>query len=794
MIKNYFTIAVRNIRRNISYTLINVFGLALGITCSLVLFLMIRFSTSFDKNHDNGDRIYRVVTSTNNRGREDFFMGVPIPLVEAVKNDFTGIEKVLLISRSDAGIISIDTNGDRKLFDEESGIAFTDSTFFQFFERAIVKGNQYTALSAPNSIILSQKLATKYFGTDDPIGKVIRQNNSRDFHVTAVMEDFADNTNFPFDLIASYATIKQQKEDQGWNSVYSDDQCYLMLGDGVDATTVEAQFPGMIEKYQSDSREVDLKRWLQPLSDLNHDRRFSNYRYRTVSYESIWAMGVVAVFLIITACINFVNLSTAVAVKRSREVGIRKVLGSQRAQLVLQFLSETAVITLFSVLIAIGMAELALIELNSFLDLNLHVNLTQQNTLWYLAAVWLLVTLAAGFYPSMLLSGFSPALALKNKITNKSAGGFVLRRGLVVFQFVISQVLVVGTIILLTQMKFIRDKDLGFTKEAVMLVVMPEENNINKKVAVKTQVDRLPGIKNSSLCFTPPSSGSVSATGFRIDGKDDNYVTQVKMFDGNYLDVFELELVAGRGIESNDSSLAWLVNEKLVKVVGYDKPEDILGRNIRMWGRTLPVVGVVKDFHALSLEQEIDPIVMFNQIEDYQYLALKIEPGQVNVTKDAVQKIWEAQYPDFLFDYEFLDEAIANFYESEEEMSVMLAVFSGIAIIIGCLGLYGLISFLANEREKEIGVRKVLGASTGQILYIFSKEFVILIVIAFLVAGPLAGYAMSKWLENYVYRVPLHWLMFTAGIGLTLMIAFATVGYRSFRAAVTNPVNVLRTE
>lgn len=369
-----------------------------------------------------------------------------------------------------------------------------------------------------------------------------------------------------------------------------------------------------------------------------------------------------------------------------------------------------------------------------------------------------------------------------------------MRRGLVVFQFVISQVLVVGTIILLTQMKFIHDKDLGFTKEAVMLVFMPEENNINKKVAVKTEVDRLPGVKNSSLCFTPPSSGSVSATGFRIDGKDENYVTQVKMFDGNYLDVFELELVAGRGIESNDSSLAWLVNEKLVKVVGYDKPEDILGRNIRMWGRTHPVVGVVKDFHALSLEQEIDPIVMFNQIEDYQYLALKIEPGQVNVTKDAVQKIWEAQYPDFLFDYQFLDEAIANFYESEEKMSVMLAVFSAIAIIIGCLGLYGLISFLANEKEKEIGVRKVLGASTGQILYIFSKEFVLLIVIAFMIAGPLAGYAMSKWLENYVYRVPLHWLMFTAGIGLTLLIAFVTVGYRSFRAAVTNPVNVLRTE
>lgn len=793
MIKNYITIALRNIRRSMSYTIINVLGLALGITCSMVLFLMIRFSTSFDKNHDNGDRIYRVVGSNSHGGREDFGAGVPVPLVDAVKTDVTGIEKVLFISREDGGLISIDDENGRKLFDEEQGFAYTDSVFFQFFERKILKGNQYTALSEPNTVILSEKQAKKYFSDEDPIGKVIRHNNLRDLQVTAVMEDYPDNTNFPFDMIVSYLTIKKQKDEQGWNSTYSDDQCYVMLSEGMDPQSVNNQFPEFDKKYYGEESAADLKKWLQPLSDLNHDTRFSNYRYRTVSYESIWAMGVVAFFLVITACINFINLSTAVAVKRSREVGIRKVLGSQRAQLVFQFLSETAVITFFSLLLSIGLAELALIKVNSFLDLNLHVDLKDISILVYILIIWVAVSAASGFYPAMLLSGFSPALALKNKITSKSSGGFVLRRGLVVFQFVISQVLVVGTIILLSQMKFIREKDLGFSKEAIVLVPIPEED-IARMSTLKKEVERLPGVELASLCYTAPSSGSVSATGFRVDGGEESLFTHVKMIDNDYLELFGLDLVAGNNITESDTASAWIVNEKLVKVAGFEKPEDILGRNIKMWGRNLPVVGVVGNFHMMSLEREIDPIILFSMADNYKLIAIKFEPGKFNASKEAIQKAWENLYPNFLYSHLFLDEEIAGFYESEEQMSTMLSVFSSIAILIGCLGLYGLISFLANEKEKEIGVRKVLGATTMQIFYIFSREFVVLVVIAFVVAAPLAGYAMNKWLENYQYRVPLNWIMFISGISLTLMIAFITVGYRSLRAAKTNPVEVLRSE
>jgi ABC-type antimicrobial peptide transport system permease subunit len=504
-------------------------------------------------------------------------------------------------------------------------------------------------------------------------------------------------------------------------------------------------------------------------------------------------MGVVALFLVITACINFINLSTAVAVKRSREVGIRKVLGSQRMQLVFQFFNETGVITFISILLSIGMAELALIKLNSFLVLDLHVDLTDTSTLLYLFSVWIIVSLTSGLYPAMLLSGFSPALALKNKITNKSTGGFVLRRSLVVFQFVISQVLVVGTIILMTQMKFIREKDLGFSKEAIILVPLPEED-LTRKSTLKLEVERMPGVEMASLCYTAPSSGSVSATGFRVDGSEESLFTHVKMIDKDYIKLFGLELVAGTNIPESDTVPAWIVNEKLVKVAGFETPEDILGRNLRMWNRTLPVVGVVRDFHMLSLEREIDPIILFSMSDNYELMAVKFEPGKFNVSKDAIQQTWQTLYPNFVYSHQFLDEEIAGFYESEEQMSKMLSVFSSIAILIGCLGLYGLISFMANEKEKEIGVRKVLGATTGQIFYIFSREFIILVVVAFVIAAPLAGYAMGKWLENYQYRTPLSWMMFASGILLTLFIAFITVGYRSLRAAKTNPVEVLRSE
>lgn len=794
MIKNYFIITLRNIQRNLSYSVINVFGLALGITCSLVLFLMITFFTSFDNFHENGDRIYRVVNKSDHNGRENFGPGVPAPLPDAVRSDFSGIAHVLFISGSHNGLFTIEENGSKKIFEEEEGFGYTDSTYFTFFNRHLIEGNYKTALAEPNQVIISQKTAKKYFGESHAIGQSIRLNNNTDLKVTGIMEDYPNNTNFPFDILISFATIKKQKEEQGWNSVYSDDQCFVMLEPGVDAESINKQFPPFNTKYQGENANEQMMRWLQPLSEINHDSRFSNYRYSTVSKSSIMAMGVVAIFLLITACINFINLSTAVAVKRSKEVGIRKVLGGQRFQLIGQYLAETALITFIALSVSIGLSELTLIKLNSFLELDLHVNFKDTYTLVFLGGVWLVVSMLSGFYPAMLLSGFSPALALKNKITNRSTGGFALRRSLVIFQFVISQFLIVGTVILLTQMDFLESKDLGFTKDAIISIPIPDNAPINNKKVLKSELSRMSGVERVSLCSALPSSGSVSMTSFRIDGIDDNHIAQIKLADENYVNLFEIDLLLGTNLSDLDTANSCLVNEQLLKAAGIENPEDIVGKNIRIWGQNLPVAGVVKDFHTMSLERQIDPTIIFNLLEYYENIAVRLKAGTFNETIDQIEKAWTAQYPDYLFSYDFLDDQIKEFYESEHKMSVLLVIFSSIAITIGCLGLYGLISFMANEKEKEIGVRKVLGASTFNILFIFSKEFMILIVVAFVIASPLAGYIMSQWLDNFAYKTPLSGTMFIAGIVITLLIAFITVGYRSIKASMTNPVEALRNE
>lgn len=794
MLANYLTVAFRNIQRNLSYSFINVFGLALGITCSLVLFLMIAFYTSFDNYHLNKDRIYRVVASSDHNGRENFGPGVPSPLPDAIRSDISGLERVLFISGAHNGLFTIEGNGTRKIFEQEDGFGYTDSTYFTFLNRKLITGNYKTALSEPNQVLISQKIAKSFFGENNPMGQLIKLNNATDLKVTGVLEDYPNNTNFPFDILISYVTIRKEKEELGWNSTSSDDQCFVMLEEGIHPESIDEQFPAFIKKYQGEDNADKLKRWLQPLSELTYDSRFSNFRYSTVSKSNIMAMGAVAFFLLITACINFINLSTAVAVKRSKEVGIRKVLGSQRVQIIGQYLAETGLITLISLVVSIGLSELTLIILNSFLDLDLHVDFNSFITILFLLSVWVMVSFLSGFYPAMLLSGFKPVHALKNKITNRSTGGFALRRGLVVFQFVISQFLIVGTVILLSQMDFLQNKDLGFSKDAIISLPIPDTAPTNNKKALKSELSRLGGVAQTSLCSTLPSSGSVSMTNFRIDGVDDNHMTQVKLADEDYVNLFEIELLLGKDLAGLDTANSCLVNEQLVREVGFDNPEDILGRVITIWGRQLPVAGVVKDFHTMELTRPIDPTIIFNRLENYREIAIRLKSGSFNETINQIEKAWTAQYPDYLFSYDFLDEQIKEFYEAEQKMSVLLIIFSVIAIAIGCLGLYGLISFMANEKEKEIGVRKVLGASTGNILYIFSREFILLIAVAFVIASPLAGYIMIQWLDNFAYKIPLNGLMFVSGITITLLIALLTVGYRSIRASLANPVEALRNE
>lgn len=795
MIRNYLVIALRNIWRNMSYTVISVSGLTLGITCSLILYLMITFLTSYDTYHANADRIYRVVASAiDNNGVQKYGAGVPAPLPEALRNEITGIRYVLFLSSHGrgGGLIAIEENGDRSVFEEEDGFTYTDSLFFDFFDRRILAGKG--SLSEPNEAVISQKLAKKYFAGQDPLGKIIRLDNTIEIRIAGVMDDYPDNTDIPFDLLISYATIKSSMDKLEWGSVYSNDECFVMLEPGVTPDQINSQFPAFIKRYEDKEERNEEKRWLQPLSEMHFDTRFSNFSHKTIDRESLWAMGVVALFLVVTACINFINLTTAVAVKRSREVGIRKVLGSQRTQLVFQHLCETAVISFLAMVASLGLAELGLMQLNAFLGLHLHIALSDQGLLAFLLVIWMTVAILSGSYPAFLMSGLSPIKALKNAVSNKSSGGFLLRRTLVVFQFVISQFLIVGTIIVIAQMDYFNSKDLGFRKEAVLTVPIPETAEISRKQAVKSALSRLPGVERVSLCSRPPSSGSTSTSSFRLDGFEHNFDAQLKMVDDDYLGLFDLTLKTGRLPAISDTATGWIVNEKLVQTASLENDEDILGMNITLWGKSLPVTGVVNDFHTVSLHEGIKPVIIFNDLDAYQTVAVRLKPGEFNSTIREIERVWSAHYPEYLFSYEFVDEEIASFYDSTHKMTVLLIIFSSVAILIGCLGLYGLVSFMANTREKEIGIRKVHGATTAQIIGIFSKEFTLLIILAFAIASPMAGYVMKNWLQNFEYHVPLGWPLFTAGIVTTMVIAFATVGYRSLHAARTNPVDVLRSE
>ncbi len=802
MLKNYLKTAFRNLWREKNKTTLNIIGLTIGIAGSLVLFLLIRHHNSFDLNHSKRDRIYRVVTMSDGNNGKDYTSGVPSVLPEAFKIDFPEAEEVTFTSYRMGALITVpQKSGEPRRFEEGAGVAFAQSSFFKIFDRKITSGNALKGLENPNEAVISKSLAIKYFNKEDALGEVLEYDKHQ-YKITAVMEDAPSNTDFPFSLMLSYATIKSELDKHGWHSIWSDEHCYFTLREGAKATTVESRIPAFVKKYLGEENRDNQTFALQALNTIHFDERFGNYNYNTVSKSMLLALSVIALFLIVTACINFINLSTADAIKRSKEVGIRKALGSTRQQLVVQFLGETSLITLFSVALAFIVSLLSLKFLNSFLGLKLSLSLTDPIIAGFAIGVTIVVSLLSGLYPSLVVSGYQPALALKNKISNKNSSGYLLRRTLVVTQFFISQILIIGTIVLIAQMNYFRNKDLGFRKDAIISIPVPvreepitsDSSKSSRMRTLRTEVTRLKGVELASLNNTPPASNSVSGTGFSIEGSDNFYETQVKTIDSSYVHLFGLQLVAGKNLADYDTAQGFIVNEKLASTAGYKNPNEIIGKVIRMWGKKLPVVGVVKDFHTVSLRSPIEATIMLNRIRNYRSLAVKISPVGMQETIKEIQKKWETLYPDFIFSYEFLDESIRKFYEDEQRTSSLLAIFTSLAIFIGCLGLFGLASFMANQKTKEIGVRKVMGASVQSIIILFSREFVFLIAIGFLIAAPIAWYFSNEWLNQFAYKITVGPVVFVLGLASTFLIAIFTVGYRSFKAASANPVDSLKYE
>ncbi|MCI0750289.1 MAG: ABC transporter permease [Flammeovirgaceae bacterium] len=793
MLKNYLITAFRSLVRQGGTAIVNISGLTLGITASLILFLLISHLLSYDTFHSKRDRIYRVTTSSQTQdGREHFTSGIPSVLPDAFRNDFSEAEEVTFISYRNGGLVQIPrADNELKNFEEESGITFAEPNYFKIFDRSILSGDATKGLDEPNEAIISKKWALKFYQDENPIGKTFLYDK-KEYKVSAVMEDYPDNTDFPFELMLSYVTIKKETEEHGWGSIWSDEQCYLLLKEGEAAQKLESRIPAFVEKYFKENWDKRTHQ-LQPLASLHFDKRYSAYSYRNISKESLWAMGIIAAFLIITACVNFINIATAEAIKRSKEVGIRKTLGSSRWQLMKQFIGETSIVTIISVFISVGLAQMILGFLNSFIQMNIQLDFGNPDLVIFLISIILIVSLFSGLYPAFILSSYKPALVLKNQISNKNSSGFRLRQSLVVVQFFISQLFIIGTIVLIQQMNYFQNKDLGFDKEAVLRVNFPDTELTIKK-SFQNEVLSLTGVDQVSLAYTSPSSGSTSATDFTIENDPTHYETQIKIGDRNYIKLYGLNLLAGTTQQETDTINQLVVNEAFIKSIGIQDAHEAIGKTVQIWDVNAPIVGVVQDFHTQSLENKIEPVALFSNARHYRMAAIKVQPGNIHQSVEAIQQVWHKFFPDRTFDYEFLDQEVAQFYEGEKKMSILLSIFTGMAIFIGCLGLFGLATFMANQKTKEIGVRKVLGASVAGLVMMFSKEFLKLILIGFLLAAPLAWFFMNAWLDGFAYKITLSVWMFAAGVGTTMIIALCTVGYRSFKAATRNPVTSLRYE
>ncbi len=783
MFKSYFTIAFRNIRRNWSYAFLNIFGLTLGIASCLILFLVVRNELTYD-NYAKADRIYRVTWNAI-----DFNSNISLAVAPKMRAEFPELQ-VSQVMYNQEGMIKINN----KRF-KETDCVIADEYLPQIFDFQWISGDPKTALSEPNTIVLTESIAKKYYGNTDPMGQVINVENQYDAKVTGVIKDIPSNRSLPIHILMSFETVRNRFKDD-MNNIYDiGGGCFtfMLFPENYSIKRVQARIPDFIHKnWGLNSKEVRFL--LQPLRDIHFDQRYINNVVTPTSKDTYYALFGVALLIIITACINFVNLATAQAIKRAKEVGVRKVLGANRGQLIRQFLGETTVLVVLALIMGVSLAAMFLSGAATWLNIKLDPGqLTQPLVIAYISGIAIAVILIAGLYPAFVQSAFQPVDSLKDK-GGKFVKGFTLRKGLVVAQFAISQVLIVGTLIVAHQMNFFENQDLGFNKDAVVSFYIPDHAKMdvlhqqlvdNPGVEQVTLSNGAPSYNNNFNAFTAPKFGII---------KDD--VTEVKFIDENYIDMFGLKMLAGQKVEKKrpkDTLQNIIVNETLIHKLGIMDPEKAIGQQIN-WNGPATITGVVHDFQSESKHKLRRACILMYNNNRFFMASVKIRPGNINQTIDKIGKSWSALFPDNLFEYKFLDDHIASFYTQEQKEYTAFKFFSCIAILIGCLGLYGLIMFAAAQRTKEVGIRKVLGAPVMSIIGLFSKEFVVLIVIAFIIAAPLGYWMMNNWLNNYAYHINIGAGIFLIAIAASFAIAGLTIAYQTIKAAMVNPVKSLRSE
>lgn len=808
MLRNYFKIALRNLTKYKFISFINLFGLTVGLTCCLLITAYILNELSYDRHNKNAENIYRVERTFKNAetGALSLQLGsIAPPFGPLLQNDFKDIRKVTRTLL--AGTMALKYN--EKIFNE-ANVFFADENLFNVFDINVTKGNPAKALTDPYTVMLTEETAKKYFGNTDPINKVIRLNNQSDFKVTGIYKAFPDNAHWHPGLLLSFNTLRDSaiygeenlRANWGNNSFFT----YLLLPEGYHAKKLEAQLPAFQNRHIPPDEDGKFKPsdWstltLRKLTDI--------HLYSHTDYEAevngdvkrIYIFSAIALFILLIACINYMNLSSARSMLRAKEIGIRKAAGALKGELIAQFLSESVFISWLAILLAFTLTAIALPWVNQLSGQQLSIySLLKGQVIVVIVIVPFVVGIVSGIYPALFLSSFQPANVLKG-VLNVGGGNVSFRKVLVVLQFSISIILIISTVIVFQQLNYIQNRSLGFNKEH--LVTLDYNDGLNNTYqSFKTELLSNSNIKEVALSSRIPSGRLLDAQGSQIN--HGNSLTPTKadikyvVADEDFIPAYGVKILSGKNFlkDFGTDTSSFLINEAAVKALGLTSNEEAVGKQFQYGDRRGTITGVFNDFNFESLHQRIIPVVLFESPNagDYGNISIKIS-GNVPAALAKIGNAWKKFLPEIPYQYNFLDERYASLYESERKQGSIFTVFSCIAIFIACLGLFGLSAFTITQRVKEIGIRKVLGASTINIVQLISKDFLLLVLIASVIAFPIAWYSINNWLQDFAYRINISWWVFVSAAGIALVIAFVTISFQAIKAALANPVKSLRTE
>ena len=803
-------------------TIINIFGLTLGITACLIIYLDTNFELSYDNFHPDKQRIYRIVSSAkSNSGDVAYKPTAPDPLAATIRTDFTGIDKVAQFHGLYAKVAVPTSNNSIKTFDpanereeQASDIIVADADYFNIFKYHWIAGDA-SSMKEPFHVVLTDSKAEKYFGTlsfESLIGRQITYNDSLRLIISGIVQHYPQNSDFIFNDFISSATIQSSflkdkfelKKWQRWNKI---SQTFVKLTSGATPLQFQKQTYDIVKKNMDVGEDTKITIGLQPLSNIHFNADYKAAFGRTVHLSTLYGLMAVAVFILLIAVTNFINLSTAQSLQRAKEIGVRKVLGSNRRKIVLQFLCETFILTSVSIMLALFLVSPLIKVFHAFLadGVELHFN---PATIIFILGVALITSLLAGFYPAKILSAYLPVLTLKGSNFQTTGGKHYLRKGLIIFQFTVSLIFIIATLIIRNQVNYVLNTDMGFSKDAIINIPCNQNYPRNRMQLFANQIKQLPGVKMVSVDLGTPAEESHWSTILKRkwSDEDEGIGAQFLAGDENYLSLYQLQLVAGRNLLPSDTMKEYLINETLARQLGFKKPEDAIGKTVAGGGddgeashKQLPIVGVLADFHQQSLHEQIAPTFVSTSKKYSRIISVKLatEGTQGRDFKGAlttIEKRWKNIYPGEKFEYTFFDDTIAKMYDKEIRTETLVNGAMIIAIFISCMGLFGLATYSTQKRIKEIGLRKIMGASVYRIVTMLSVDFIKLVIFALIIASPVAYYFMHQWLQDFAYRITISWWIFVLAGLVAVLIALLTISFQSIKAAIENPVKSLKTE